>query len=205
MTPRRLAAQVIFGCADSRDTSTQRKLAAAGVGGIVLLGNTAPPNPKSRLRSVRQAAPKKPRPVIASNQEGGSVQRLARLIYPLPSAETMGRWSSKHVRQTAKRYGKRMRRLGVTMTLAPVADLRVSGSYLDRLNRSFSSNPAKVGRKVTAWSNGSHSADMIPVVKHWPGHGLHHHDRSRHRQSGESHQVGNLVAESVGTLCKADA
>jgi beta-glucosidase-like glycosyl hydrolase len=111
MTPRRLAAQVIFGCADSRDTSRQRKLAAVGVGGIVVLGNTPAPNLKSRLRSVHQAAPKKQRPATASDEEGGSVQRLARLIYPLPSAETMGRWSSKHVRQTAKRYGTSARKL----------------------------------------------------------------------------------------------
>lgn len=180
MTNRRLAAQVIFGCADSRDTSTQRKLAVAGVGGIVLLGSSPPRDLKQRLRSVRRSAPRDQRPIIASDEEGGSVQRLARLIYPLPSAETMGRWSSKRVRLTARRYGKRMKRLGVTMTLAPVADLRVPGSYLDRLNRSFSSNPRMVGRKVTAWSRGSRAAGVTPVVKHWPGHG---HAKDTHKQA----------------------
>lgn len=180
MTNRRLAAQVIFACTDSRNTSTQRTLAAAGIGGIVLLGNAPPSDLTRRLRSVRRAAPKNQRPVIASDEEGGSVQRLARLIYPLASAETMGQWPTKKVRLTAKRYAERMKRLGVSMTLAPVADLRVPGSYLDRLNRAFNSNPAKVGRKVAAWARGSRQAKVTPVVKHWPGHG---HAKDTHQQA----------------------
>lgn len=180
MTNRRLAAQVLFACTDSRDTSTQRSLATAGVGGIVLLGGSPPHDLKRRLRSVRRAAPKHQRPVIASDEEGGTVQRLAPLIYRLPSAETMGRWSTKRVRLTSKRYAERMKQLGVTMTLAPVADLRVPGSYLDRLNRAFSSNPKTVGRKATAWARGAQKADVIPVVKHWPGHG---HAKDTHQQA----------------------
>ena len=171
LTKRELAAAVLFGCANSANTSAQRNMAAAGVGGIVLLGTNPPANLAARLRSVRKAAPKKPGPLIASDEEGGTVQRLSRLIYPLPSAESMSSWSKRKLRSTARRYGNRMTDLGIGMSLAPVADLRVPGSYLDKLNRAFSTSPGRTGRAVKAWSAGLRRADVIPVVKHWPGHG----------------------------------
>ncbi|MCH9815755.1 MAG: hypothetical protein K0U64_04790 [Actinomycetia bacterium] len=171
LSDRRLAAQVIFGCTDSANARAQRNMASAGVGGIVLLGSRPPRSLKVQLRSVQDAAPKGHRVYIASDEEGGTVQRLAPLIYRLPSAETMGQWSNRKVRKTAKKYAKRMNSLGVDISLAPVADLRVPGSYLDRLNRAFSSNPKRVGKKVNAWASGTEKAGVTPVLKHWPGHG----------------------------------
>ena len=58
------------------------------------------------------------------------VQRLRRVIYRLPSAETMGTWRPARVRRTAHAYADRMRRLGVRMDLAPVADLELPGGYI---------------------------------------------------------------------------
>lgn len=167
---RDLAADVMFGCADSRDRRAQTQMSRAGISGIVLLGDSTPSNLGRQLRSVRRAAPGMP-PMIASDEEGGSVQRLADVIRPLPSAETMGRWSLAQIRRTAKSYGRAMAELGVHMSLAPVADLRVPGSYIDDLNRAFSSNPKRAGRAVIAWSRGLEAAGVIPVPKHWPGHG----------------------------------
>lgn len=167
---QRLAASVLFGCADSRDRGSQLAQSRAGVAGIVLLGTRTPANLKGQLRQVRAVAPGQP-PVIASDEEGGSVQRLASAIYRLPSAETMGTWSDGKIRRTAARYGRAMAQLGVRMSLAPVADLRVPGSYIDDLGRGFSTSPGRVGRAVVAWSRGLESAGVIPVVKHWPGHG----------------------------------
>lgn len=171
LSDRRLAAKVIFGCTDSRNTATQRSMARMGVGGIVLLGSNPPANLKTRLRSVQRASPNPNGVMIASDEEGGAVQRLAPLIYRLPPAETMGTWSDRRVRKKAKRYAARMRKLGVGMSLAPVADLRVRGSYMDRLNRAFSTSPKRVGRKASAWAKGIQKARVVPVVKHWPGHG----------------------------------
>ena len=171
LSDRRLAAQVIFGCTDSANARAQRSMASEGVGGIVLLGSRPPRSLKVQLRSVQDAAPQGHRVHIASDEEGGTVQRLAPLIYRLPSAETMGQWSNRKVRKTAKKYAKRMDSLGVGISLAPVADLRVPGSYLDRLNRAFSSDPRTVGKKVDAWATGTQKAGVTPVLKHWPGHG----------------------------------
>lgn len=151
-----------------------------GIGGIVLLGANPPYDLGRRLRSVQRAAPEGHSTVIASDEEGGAVQRLAALIRPLPSAKTMGSWPDRRIQRTAASYAADMKALGVGMGLAPVADLGVPGSYIDTLGRAFSSDPGRVGRAVNAWSDGLRSAGVIPVAKHWPGHG---HAADTHQQA----------------------
>ena len=168
---RRLAAQLTFSCVDLRDLDTARRHARAGIGGIVLLGDRPPSDLRAQLRSVREAAGTRVLPVVASDEEGGAVQRLRRVIYPLPAAETMGTWRPARVRRTAYDYAGRMRRLGVRMDLAPVADLAIPGYYVDRLHRAFSADPGEVTRRVRAWRLGMRDAGVVTVIKHWPGHG----------------------------------
>lgn len=172
-----LAADVLFGCADMTDTASQRAMARRGVAGIVLLGSRAPRGLKADLTAVRRVAPPGRAPVVASDEEGGSVQRLGALLGDLPSAATMGGWSPARLQRTADRYARGMARLGVRMSLAPVADLRVPGSFLARYGRAFAASPAAVGRAAVAWSTGTQAAGVTPVVKHWPGHG---HARDTH-------------------------
>jgi beta-N-acetylhexosaminidase len=118
------------------------------------------------------------RPFISSDEEGGLVQRLRTAVYRLPSAETMGTWRPARVRRTAEGYATRMRRLGVRMDLAPVADLAIDGGYIDELHRAFARDPDRVARLVRAWRLGMADAGVVAVVKHWPGHGA---------ASGDSH------------------
>lgn len=188
LSDRELAAAVMFGCADSRDEAAQMQMARAGVSGIVLLGTDPPSDLKRQLRAVARSAPKTP-PLIASDEEGGTVQRLGDLIWRLPSARTMGRWPLSKLRHTADRYGRAMARLGIGMDLAPVADLGIPGSYMDQLGRAFGSRPRKVGRAVNAWSAGMRSAGVIAVPKHWPGHG---HAVDTHRSAATVPPYGTL-------------
>ena len=167
---RRLAAQLVISCVDMRHLDTARRQSAAGIGGVVLLG-TPPGDLRSELRDVRNAAPGRVRPFVSSDEEGGLVQRLRTAIYRLPSAETMGTWRPARVRRTAEGYATRMRRLGVRMDLAPVADLAIDGGYIDDLHRAFARDPDRVARLVRAWRLGMADAGVVAVVKHWPGHG----------------------------------
>lgn len=177
---RRLAAQLVVSCVDvgrAGWVGHARQHSAAGVGAIVLLGSPAPGGLRRSLREVRAATPRAPGdsrrvpPMIASDEEGGAVQRLSRLVYPLPAAATMGRWTPARVRRTAHDYALRMRRLGVGMDLAPVVDLAVPGSYLDNLGRSFAARPGPVAERARAWRLGMRDAGVVTVLKHWPGHG----------------------------------
>ena len=170
---RRLAAQLVFSCVDLGHLAAARRQSAAGIGGITLLGSDAPRGLRSRLAAVRDAAPSADavQPFLASDEEGGTVQRLRDVIYRLPSARTMGSWRAARVRRTAHDYAVRMHRLGVGMDLAPVADLAVPGRYIDSLHRAFSGDPARVATLDGAWRRGMHSAGVVTVLKHWPGHG----------------------------------
>jgi beta-N-acetylhexosaminidase len=142
-----------------------------GVGGIVILGGGARRSIGTDLAAVLKAAPRGVRPFIASDEEGGQVQRLRDVIYALPSARVQGGWSASRTRAQAKDYGARLRKLHVSVVFGPVADLDVPGRYMSSLDRCFSRKPAAVGTHVVAWVTGLRAAGVLATVKHWPGHG----------------------------------
>jgi beta-N-acetylhexosaminidase len=166
----RLAAQLVVSCVDMGHLDRAVQQSAAGIGAVVLLGHP-PAHLATRLAAVTGAAGTPVRPFVASDEEGGLVQRLRDVIYPLPSARTMGRWTTARVRATAHEYAARMLQLGVPMDLAPDADLDVPGAYIDSLDRSFSADPDRVASHDRAWGLGMSSAGVVTVLKHWPGHG----------------------------------
>jgi beta-N-acetylhexosaminidase len=166
-----LAAELTASCVDVHDVRRARGQARAGIGGITLIGSHPDRHLARRLGAARRAAPHHLAPFVMSDEEGGEVQRLRSKIYPLPSAQTMGGWSKHRVRRTARRYGARMRALGVQMDLSPVADLKVKGSYVASLHRAFSHDPAKIATMARAWRLGMNDSRVATVLKHWPGHG----------------------------------
>jgi beta-N-acetylhexosaminidase len=168
---RRLAAQLVFCSVPATNPSAGRKFATMGVGGIVILGGGARSSIGTDLAAVLKAAPHGIKPFIASDEEGGQVQRLRDVIYPLPSARVQGGWSTSRTRATAKDYGARLRKLRISVVFGPVADLDVPGRYMSSLDRCFSRKPETVGSHVVAWVTGLRSARVLATVKHWPGHG----------------------------------
>lgn len=170
-TNRQLAAQTIFTCSSAPSLGYHKKDVADGLGGIALVGFGASPNLKSQVERLQKLSPNGVGLVIASDEEGGWVQRLRRAIYTLPSATTMGTWSETKIRATAKAYGLRMKALGVDIAFSPVADLNVPGFFIADNRRGFSSDPETAAKKATAWAEGLAEAGIIATVKHWPGHG----------------------------------
>ena len=166
-----LAAQTLFICSSAPSLWATSSSVRRGIGGIALVGRGASARLKSQIAAIKKKALHGISPVIASDEEGGDVQRLRTAIYRLPSATTMGGWSDTKVRATAKAYGLRMKKLGVDIAFSPVADLNISGFFISRARRGFSSNPVTAGKKATAWAFGMRDAGVLPVLKHWPGHG----------------------------------
>ena len=168
---RRLAAQLVFCSVPATNPLAGKKYARMGVGGIVILGGGARSSIGGDLAAVLRAAPNGVKPFIASDEEGGQVQRLRDVIYPLPSARVQGTWSTSRTSATARDYGTRLRKLHVSVVFGPVADLDVPGKYMSSLDRCFSSKPDAVGRHVVAWVKGLKASRVLSTVKHWPGHG----------------------------------
>ena len=190
---RRLAAQLVFCSVPATDPLAGKKYARMGVGGIVILGGGAPSSIGGDLAAVLRAAPHGVKPFIASDEEGGLVQRLRDVIYPLPSARVQGAWSAAKTKAAAEAYGARLRKLHVAVDFAPVADLDVPGKFISSQDRSFSSDPAVVGSHVLAWVKGLRAARVLSTVKHWPGHGW----------ASDTH-TGAARVPSLSVLRKAD-
>jgi beta-N-acetylhexosaminidase len=114
-----------------------------------------------------------PLPVaVSTDEEGGRVSRLSSLIGPSPSARDLAAASTPdQVYQVALERGHKMRGLGITVDFAPVAD--VSDQPADSVigDRSFSNDPEKVTEYAGAYARGLRDAGLLPVLKHFPGHG----------------------------------
>jgi beta-N-acetylhexosaminidase len=150
--------------------------------GVVLFGPSSP-NLAATTSKARAVAPIGNPALIASDEEGGQVQRLSSLIYPLPPAEVMGHWNPARIAQTAYDYALRMKGLGVGMDLAPDMDIAVPGYFIATEHRSFSNDPQQVAISGDAWNDGLRAAGVSGVVKHWPGHG----------QANDTHVGGSTV------------
>jgi beta-N-acetylhexosaminidase len=64
-----------------------------------------------------------------------------------------------------------LRAVGITMNLAPVADVRSDPAKKFMEKRSFGPNPLSVGIGVSAYARGLQANNVIAVLKHFPGHG----------------------------------
>jgi len=110
-----------------------------------------------------------------TDEEGGTVQRMANLVTPLPWAATMSAtMSPAAVSQLAEQVAQQMRADGITMDLAPVLDL-ASGPGPDALHtdgpRSFGLDPEVATSYGLAFAQGLEAGGVVPVVKHFPGEG----------------------------------
>ena len=158
------------------DVSGAASEIAAGASGILFLGNASPPATLAgQLRALAATAHTNGNLLVMSDEEGGGVQRLVGAVSALPWPRDMAQtMSPDQVRARATTLGQQMRTLGVTVDLAPVADVDArpgpSASNPDG-QRSFSGDPATASRYVVAFVNGLRDGGVLPVLKHFPGLG----------------------------------
>jgi len=172
----RLAAEVVVAPVLNFDMSTVQVARNAGVGGVLLLGDTQPPsNLAAQLHAALGQTNSGTTPLVMADEEGGGVQRLEGPIPSFPSARDMAAtMSAAQVDTLAVSVGKQMRQLGVDVDLAPVLDLDAgpgpSATDADG-SRSFSAVPSVATRYGVAFMQGLQEAGVIPVLKHFPGLG----------------------------------
>ncbi|MET0132730.1 MAG: glycoside hydrolase family 3 N-terminal domain-containing protein [Kibdelosporangium sp.] len=140
------------------------------VGGIFVHANPTGLLTGGGLAQVRSAA--RIPLTVAIDEEGGRVQTADPIAGSIPSARRMAAtMTPDQVRAKAIERGRFLNTAGVTMNFAPVVD--VSGKP-DRTvigDRSFSADPETVRRYATAFAAGLSSTGVLPVLKHFPGHG----------------------------------
>jgi beta-N-acetylhexosaminidase len=172
---RRAATLIVVPVLNFNVTGAQSAI-AAGASGVLFLGTAAPPaSLAGDLRALSTAAGGNGNLLVMADEEGGGVQRLAGAVswlpWPRDMAQTM---SPDQVRAAGGTVARQMRALGVTVDLAPVADVDArpgpSASNPDG-RRSFSGDPAIAAKYVVAFLNGLRDGGVLPVLKHFPGLG----------------------------------
>ncbi len=109
---------------------------------------------------------------LSVDQEGGKVDRMPEPLVKLPTALDVGR-----VNKPAYSYaigqalGEEVRALGFNMNFAPVLDVNSNPNNPVIGNRSFGSEPETVIQHGIQVMKGIQSTKVVPVVKHFPGHG----------------------------------
>jgi len=171
----RLAAQTLMVPVDEGDVASIAPQVAAGAGGVILFGSMAPPDLGSRLTQLDATAPGGVAPLVATDEEGGAVQRMANLVGGIPSAREMAlTMTPAEIESLAFGLGQRLRAAGVTVDLAPVLDLDAGdgpSSTDPDGTRSFGVSPTLVTADGLAFLGGLEQAGVVPVVKHFPGLG----------------------------------
>jgi beta-N-acetylhexosaminidase len=171
-------------------------LRAFGPGAVILFGRNAGPAEQTRelvaaLRGISELAP-----LIAVDQEGGRVERLHDGVAPLPSAMAFGATGDVDlVARAGSLLGRDLARLGITVDLAPVADLSLQPRSRVIGTRAYGDAPDRVAAFAGAFARGIERAGVAAALKHFPGHGS---------TAGDSHVVLPRVTADAATLRARD-
>jgi beta-N-acetylhexosaminidase len=180
LTLREQAAQLIMtGIDASGMTSAQKAVVQQKSGSVFLMGSSGSlAHTRSAMSAVNTAGTVKGiRPLIAADQEGGQIQRLKGSGFDrIPAATVQGTWSSSKLTARAQLWGSQLKQAGVTVDLAPVADvvpssLKSQNAPIGQLNREYGDTPADAARGVQAFVQGMRKAGIATSVKHFPGLG----------------------------------
>lgn len=110
---------------------------------------------------------------ISIDQEGGLVQRLKPTndikVSLIPAMSTIT--DEADAFNIGKTIGNDLKKYGINMNFAPVIDINMSDENTVIDSRSFGSVPETVSKLGLAVANGLEEQDIIPVFKHFPGHG----------------------------------
>lgn len=190
LSPRDTLAQLLMvgvtGAADARAV-----VADHHVGGIFIGSWTDQAIFDGPLKSIVATAG--PLPLAVSvDEEGGRVSRLKSRIGAAPSARELAHtMTPDQVHDLEYQRGLKMRALGITVDFAPVVDV-VSDAADDSVigDRSFGGDPKTVLEYAGAYAQGLRDAGVLPVLKHFPGHG---------HGSGDSH-TGGVITPPLAEL-----
>lgn len=112
-----------------------------------------------------------PRPFVAVDLEGGTVNRLAGIWGTLPSPGRSAAAGRRAVRALGEASGAACRALGIHLDLAPVVDLVRPDGLMALQGRCLSDEPQRVVTLARIFHEGLRSWCVAGCLKHFPGLG----------------------------------
>ncbi len=182
-----IARMVVIGFDETRvdeNATIVKEIQKYNLGGVILFDrfykdhektkNIASPKQLKKLTSTLQSFANKPL-LIALDQEGGKVARLKPKygFLEIPSAKSMSYLDPKDAKNIYALQAKMLKDNGINCDFAPVVDLEVNpkNTVIAGLKRSYGATPQKVLKYAEIFINTLEDEGVIPVLKHFPGHG----------------------------------
>ncbi|MDX1296372.1 MAG: beta-N-acetylhexosaminidase [Sulfurimonadaceae bacterium] len=168
----------------SADNIICRQIAEEGIGGVILfdrfyhdrerLKNIYNPRQLKQLtRQLQEAA--SGRLLIAVDQEGGRVQRLKSEygFHHTPSAREIAASGETAATEAYDVLSKMLSECGINCNFAPDVDLALNDKnhVIVGLERSYGKSPDTVARFGGIFADALKAEGVVPVLKHFPGHG----------------------------------
>ena len=167
---------LVFGFSGtSLDQGTTEMLDRYKPGGLIIMGE----NVKSAgqllelVNSLKAVSSESGIPAFISvDEEGGRVSRMPPELKNIPSALTVGKTGNAGIAGgVGSAVAGELKAFGFNMDFAPVLDIWSNPQNTVIGDRAFGTDADTVGRLGVSAMNGIASAGVIPVVKHFPGHG----------------------------------
>ena len=137
---------------------------------------------------------------IGIDQEGGNVQRLKALedhpVSDIPYMNAIGQTNNiDYARQIGKVMAEELKVFGINMDFAPDIDIWTNPDNTVIGKRSFGSNPTLVSQMGIALGDTLLQHQIVPVYKHFPGHG---------NTAEDSHYALPVVTKTLDELLSSD-
>ena len=181
----------------------RERLAHPKVGGVILFSRNykSPVQMEALVKDLHSI--RRPRLIVAVDQEGGRVQRFKEGLTTLPPMRRLGEIYDENpsrARRLADLCGwllaAELRAMDVDISFAPVLDLDHGVSQVIG-DRAFHSDPEVIAVLAHHFANGMSSAGMGSVGKHFPGHGGveedSHHELPKDMRTLEELEEGDLI------------
>ena len=140
---------------------------------------------------------------ISVDQEGGKVQRFDNEDFFEYASQNQIGTIYRNDPKTAKKIayyfsyliGYELKNIGIDINYSPVADIFFN--YADTVigDRAFDSDPKIVFDLAKEFCNGFKDSGIVPVLKHFPGHG---------RSTKDTHKDLSIISSSFNDLKKSD-
>ncbi|MDD5761593.1 MAG: beta-N-acetylhexosaminidase [bacterium] len=186
----------------SLPASLSRWLAGGQVGGVVLFSRNieSPSQVLGLCREIKSAAGRgNPLPLIAVDQEGGRVARFKDPPFTrFPPARACSLFCCRNegvAEAVGAATAAELRAVGIDVNFAPVLDVDSNPRNPVIGDRAFSGDPRAAAALGIAFAKGSLSRGILPVGKHFPGHG---------NTSADSHEELPVVRADRRTLVRRE-
>src|SRR5213594_3871080 len=167
----------------------------AGLGGVVLFARNCP-SLEAVLALTAAARKLGPDVLILVDHEGGQVHRLPSPFTRFPPPAAVGRSGDPHLAvAVARAMARELRAAGFDSGLAPVLDCLLNPANMVIGDRAFGTAPDVVAACGVAFVEATLAEGLVPVAKHFPGHG---------RTPLDSHRTLPDVGATIDELASGD-